>query len=62
MAQALGVPPERCIGIEDAAAGIVAIRAAGMPAVGIGDPAALPGADAHLPAIAAFDLDVFVSR
>ena len=62
VAQALGVPPERCIGIEDAAAGIVAIRAAGMPAVGIGDPAALPGADAHLPAIAAFDLDVFVSR
>lgn len=60
VAQALGVPPERCIGIEDAAAGIVAIRAAGMPAVGIGDPAALPGADAHLPEIAAFDLDAFV--
>lgn len=60
VAQALGVPPERCIGIEDAAAGIVAIRAAGMPAVGIGAADALPGADAHLPEIAAFDLDAFV--
>lgn len=62
VAQALGVAPERCIGIEDAAAGIAAIRAAGMAAVGIGDPSALPGADAHLPNIAAFDLDAYVSR
>ncbi|UHQ21278.1 beta-phosphoglucomutase [Lysobacter sp. 5GHs7-4] len=62
VAQRLGVPPALCIGIEDAAAGIVAIRAAGMAAVGIGDAAALPGAHAHLPAIAAFDLDAFVTR
>ncbi|RDZ28365.1 beta-phosphoglucomutase [Lysobacter silvisoli] len=62
VARALGVAPQTCIGIEDAAAGIAAIRAAGMPAVGIGAPADLPGADAWLPAIAAFDLNAFVSR
>ena len=38
----LGVAPERCIGMEDAAAGIAAIHAAGMAAVGIGDSDALP--------------------
>lgn len=43
-ASALEVAPERCIGIEDSAAGITAIRAAGMFAVGIGDPDLLPGA------------------
>ena len=57
-----GVPPQRCIGIVDAAAGIAAIRSAVMPAVVIGAADALPGADAHLPNIAAFDLDAFVSR
>jgi beta-phosphoglucomutase len=36
-AHALGVPPRNCIGIEDAASGIEAIRAAGMFAVGVGD-------------------------
>lgn len=35
-AQALHVPPGRCIGIEDAQAGIQAIHAAGMFSVGIG--------------------------
>lgn len=36
-AQALGVEPACCIGFEDAAAGVDAIRAAGMFSVGIGD-------------------------
>ena len=44
-AAAMGVAPERCIGVEDAAAGIVAIRAAGMRAIGVGDPAVLSGAE-----------------
>ncbi len=35
-AEALGVPFDHCAGVEDAAAGIAAIRAAGMFAVGIG--------------------------
>jgi len=46
-ARALGVAPDRCIGIEDSAAGITAIRAAGMLAVGVGDPGVLPGADLY---------------
>ncbi|MFN8631300.1 MAG: HAD-IA family hydrolase [Chloroflexota bacterium] len=42
-AEALGLRPEDCVGVEDARAGIEAIKAAGMRAVGIG--ADLPGAD-----------------
>ncbi|MCL2574477.1 MAG: beta-phosphoglucomutase [Defluviitaleaceae bacterium] len=36
-ADAVGVAPENCIGIEDAAAGVDAILSAGMYAVGVGD-------------------------
>ncbi|HEX7802411.1 MAG TPA: beta-phosphoglucomutase [Pseudoxanthomonas sp.] len=61
VARELGVAPERCIGVEDAAAGIVAIHAAGMPAIGIGDAHALGQADAVLPDIAALQLEDFVS-
>lgn len=60
VAAALGVPPSQCIGLEDAAAGVVAIKSAGMAAVGIGDALALARADACLPDIASFDLDAFV--
>ncbi len=35
-AEQMGVPPEQCVVIEDAAAGIEAARAAGMVAVGVG--------------------------
>ena len=61
VAAALGVPAHRCIGVEDAAAGIEAIHAAGMAAVGIGDARALRHADALVPRIAEFDLRTFVS-
>ena len=44
-AAALGVPPAQCIGIEDAQAGIEAIKAAGMYAIGVGAAHALPRAD-----------------
>lgn len=44
-AEALGVEPARCIGVEDAAAGITAIRAAGMYAVGVGPETTLHEAD-----------------
>lgn len=44
-AEALGVAPERCIGVEDAAAGITAIHAAGMYAVGVGSETTLHEAD-----------------
>jgi beta-phosphoglucomutase len=44
-AQALGVAPEVCVGVEDAVAGIAAIRAASMHAIGVGDAAILADAD-----------------
>jgi alpha,alpha-trehalose phosphorylase len=62
VAAALGVPAHRCIGVEDAAAGIEAIHAAGMAAIGIGDARALRHADAVIPRIAEFDLRTFVSN
>lgn len=61
VAAALGVAPAQCIGVEDAAAGVVAIKSAGMAAVGIGDPATLSRADACLPDIASFDLNALIS-
>ncbi|ARW45754.1 Beta-phosphoglucomutase [Bacillus licheniformis] len=41
----LGVPPSECAAIEDAEAGIAAIKSAGMFAVGVGDETSLRGAD-----------------
>lgn len=41
----LNLKPEQCIGVEDAAAGIQAINAAGETSIGIGDPATLKEAD-----------------
>ena len=35
-AERLGVPPERCIAIEDGASGVAAARAAGMTVIGVG--------------------------
>lgn len=54
-AQALGVAPERCIGVEDAPAGVTAIKAAGMYALGIGEPHALTQADLVIPAVSALN-------
>ena len=54
-AEGLGVRPEHAIGIDDAVAGVAAIRAAGMVAIGVGDPALLAAADLVIPTIAAFD-------
>lgn len=53
-AQALGVPPARCVGIEDAVAGVQSIRSAGMFAVGIGSPVALAAADVVMPDLRGF--------
>lgn len=44
-ADALGLPYESCVGVEDAAAGVTAIKKAGMTAIGIGDPTVLKKAD-----------------
>ncbi|KGI77035.1 beta-phosphoglucomutase [Oleiagrimonas soli] len=60
-AAGLGVEPSACLGVEDAAAGIASIHAAGMCAVGIGSHEALGAAEAVLPDIAAFDLGAFAT-
>ncbi|NQX46335.1 beta-phosphoglucomutase [Paenibacillus tritici] len=54
-AELLGVTPGHCIGVEDAAAGLAAIRAAGMKAVGIGGVHQPGAADLVLPSTAALD-------
>lgn len=56
-ARLLGVDPVMCLGVEDAPAGIAAISAAGMIAIGIGDPQVLSGADRVIPSIADFRLE-----
>jgi len=47
----LGVPPARCIVVEDAAAGIEAARRGGMRCIGVGDPA-VAGADVYVASLA----------
>ncbi len=59
-AAALGINPAACIGIEDAQAGVAAIKAAGMAALGIGDARVLGQADAILPDLRQFNLRDFV--
>ncbi|WP_449429328.1 beta-phosphoglucomutase [Rhodanobacter umsongensis] len=59
-AAALGVDAADCLGIEDAQAGIAAIKSAGMAALGIGDVRILGEADAVLPDLASFRLEHFV--
>lgn len=60
-AAGMGLSPEQCIGIEDARAGISAIHAAGMVAIGIGSEEALPEADLHVPAIGDLTLGQILS-
>lgn len=60
-AAAVGIPPAQMLGVEDAAAGIAAIKAAGMPALGIGDPAQLTKADRVIARIADFNLTEFAA-
>ena len=57
-ARELGVEPSACLGIEDSRAGIAAIKAAGMTALGIGDPATLEGADAVVRDLGGIDWSV----
>lgn len=60
-ARGLGLEPGECLGVEDAAAGIASIHAAGMKAVGIGQAHALAEADLLLPNVAAFDISLFTT-
>jgi len=54
----LTVAPARCLGVEDAIAGVRAIKAAGMTALGIGDPAVLVEADRVIAGLHLFSLDI----
>ncbi|MDQ6646601.1 MAG: beta-phosphoglucomutase [Pseudomonadota bacterium] len=60
-AAALGLDTAACLGIEDAQAGVAAIKSAGMAALGIGDARILGEADAVLPDLASFRLMDFVA-
>jgi alpha,alpha-trehalose phosphorylase len=60
-ATGLGVPPETCLGVEDAAAGVDSILAAGMRAVGVGDATVLARAEDILVGIEAFDIQRYIS-
>jgi beta-phosphoglucomutase len=60
-AAALGVDVAACLGIEDASAGVAAIKSAGMAALGIGDDKVLKQADAVLPDLSSFRLEQFVA-
>lgn len=60
-ARGLGLTAQDCLGVEDAAAGIAALQAAGMAAVGIGHAQELDKADVLLPDIAAFDISRFIA-
>ena len=55
-ATALQVLPQECIGVEDAIAGVRAIKMAHMFALGIGDPTVLSEADLVLSGLHEFDL------
>ncbi|HET9986803.1 MAG TPA: HAD family phosphatase [Longimicrobiales bacterium] len=54
----LGVPPARCVVVEDAAAGIEAARRAGMRSIGVGG-AALAAADVVVESLGALPPDTF---
>lgn len=55
-AKKLGINPADCVVVEDAEAGLLAARAAGMYALGIGDPAQLPSAVRVITSLKEFNL------
>lgn len=60
-AAALGLAPADCLGVEDAVAGVRAIKDAGMFAVGIGAPDVLTQADDVIAGLEAFDLNRYMA-
>ena len=59
-ASGLAVDPGQCIALEDSAAGVQAIKAAGMYAIGIGSKEALHQADAVIETLADFSWDLVI--
>jgi beta-phosphoglucomutase len=58
----LRLPPERCLVIEDGAAGVAAAHAAGMACVGVGDPSLLHEADVVVRSLAEVDPGSLLER
>jgi beta-phosphoglucomutase len=58
-AERLGVPPNRCIVVEDAAAGVEAARRGGMRSIGVGAAAAERGPDLSVPTLRDLPGDAF---
>ncbi|HIQ02133.1 MAG TPA: beta-phosphoglucomutase [Anaerolineales bacterium] len=59
-AELLGVPPEACVVVEDAASGIAAARAAGMRTVGLGPPERVGAADLVAPDLSTLTLNAIL--
>jgi beta-phosphoglucomutase len=55
-AKQLNLKPSQCLGVEDAVAGVQAIKAAGMYAIGVGDPKVLTMADRVIPNLTSFPI------
>jgi beta-phosphoglucomutase len=60
-ARDLDVKPDGCLGIEDAAAGVAGLKAAGMAVIGVGDPLVLHQADWVIPDLTHFRLSAYRS-
>lgn len=60
VAENLRTDVKKCIGVEDAVAGIQAIKAAGMYAVGVGDPEVLKEADEVIKGLHEFDIHKYL--
>jgi beta-phosphoglucomutase len=58
-ARELGVAPADCLGVEDAVAGVTAIKKAGMFALGIGHPFVLTEADVVITSLKEFNLAAY---
>lgn len=56
-AEHLGVPPDRCLVVEDAEAGVAAAQAAGMATIGIGPSERVGAADYTYPSVDAIRLE-----